>query len=272
MMSDKPVRSHTNSSNRARFQNDHERKVVYRSVLDNPFIVSWYVPSCLHQTCFISNKTFVRPKVPTNLQNAIIAQTIAVLDGVAEYQIRRRAESRKRKSARDPGSCKRQRTAVPAGNDEPPVNTATEAVRMGADDVPIEENDLPNALDIPEVLRHVTLGINEVTKKLEVLAKALRRKRSQGALSTASEANLEPLSQVVLVCTADVNPPVLIDHLPNLVAACNSTRHQAGDGLTWLVPLPAGAEHTLSVAVGLRRSSVLMIDVCFCAKSHVSCF
>lgn len=166
MMSDKPVRSHTNISNRAKPKDTYERKVVYKSVLDNPFIISWCASSCSHQTCFILNRTFVRPKIPANVQNAIISQTAAVLDGVAEYQMRRRVKSRKRKSTRDPGPHKRQRTTVPAGNNVLPPSAAIEAVQMELDDVAANGSDLPLALDAPDVLRYMTLGINEVTKKI----------------------------------------------------------------------------------------------------------
>ena len=37
------VRMHTNKSNRATARDAKDRKVVYKSVLDNPFTVSWSV-------------------------------------------------------------------------------------------------------------------------------------------------------------------------------------------------------------------------------------
>ena len=69
--------------------------------------------------------------------------------------------------------------------------------------------------------------------------------------------------RTVLVCRADIDPPLLVAHIPHLVAACNSAtmKDPSVKGVK-LVSLPKGAESSLGVAVGLRRISVLAFDVC----------
>ncbi|KAI0348353.1 hypothetical protein BDW22DRAFT_1320159 [Trametopsis cervina] len=246
-MSNKIARSHTNKSNRV--DSSFERRIVYRSVLDNPFTVAW-------------------PKVPGNVQNAIISQTVAVLNGVASYHIQRQQRNRKRKSEANENARKRRKLLdehgeTVAGSDESAAVTQDEETDVFAhsteDDVP---ETAPQTPEVPVILQHITCGINEVTKKLEELILSLRQRRSQVRQPDVASINTdaEPVSQLVLACTGDVNPPCLIEHLPNLVAACNSVRRKEDQDRTWLVPLPAGAEETLSAAVGLRRVSVLLVS------------
>lgn len=41
-MSHKAARTHTHVSNRAKARQDGDRKVVFKSVLDNPIRIQWY--------------------------------------------------------------------------------------------------------------------------------------------------------------------------------------------------------------------------------------
>lgn len=66
--------------------------------------------------------------------------------------------------------------------------------------------------------------------------------------------------RIVLVCRADIDPPLLVSHIPHLVAACNSATTDP-DMRVKLVTLPKGAENTLAHAMGLRRAAVLAFDV-----------
>lgn len=109
----------------------------------------------------------------------------------------------------------------------------------------------------PSILKHLTVGINEVTKRLEAQASSARRIQI-GSSSNKTPSDI-PLLSVVFVCRADVDPPLLVDHLPHLVAAGNSSPAACA---VKIVPLPKGAESALSKALGLRRAAVIAIDVC----------
>lgn len=67
---------------------------------------------------------------------------------------------------------------------------------------------------------------------------------------------------VVLVCRSDIDPPLLVSHIPHLVAACNGAPSTI-DRRVKLVTLPKGAEDTLSEAFGLRRVAVIALNVSY---------
>jgi len=98
-----------------------------------------------------------------------------------------------------------------------------------------------------------------VTRKLESQINASRRTI---IISDKGAALSEPPSssgiKVVFVCRADIDPPILIEHLPRLVSTCNSSPKQAN--FVKLVPLPRGSELTLAAAMGLRRVAVFALD------------
>lgn len=124
-------------------------------------------------------------------------------------------------------------------------------------DVPVVSAD--NTSLTPSILNHLTIGINEVTKMLELTAKAQRHAASSEPPEAATQR--PSTSRLVAVCLPDINPSVLVGHLPNLVAACNSTSSSGELRRTWLVPLPKGAEQALATAVGLKRVATIAIDV-----------
>ncbi|KAI0778439.1 hypothetical protein BD413DRAFT_509241 [Trametes elegans] len=244
-MSEKVARSHTSLSNRARARDNVERKVVYRSVVDNPFRVQW-------------------PVTPFNVQNAILACLVDMLAGVADYNIARSQLSRKRRrrSSGNPKSRKR-----PRGNSDPDVQKrSADAVddadqgREGCAD------SIADVATVPPILRALTVGINEVTKRLESLANRHRSTMTTGPVENAISSDVDGAAPsptyVVIACRADVDPPVLMAHLPNLVAACNISRspQSTPGGRAFLVSLPKGAESTLAEATGLRRASVILIE------------
>jgi hypothetical protein len=112
-------------------------------------------------------------------------------------------------------------------------------------------------IPIPSLLEHCTFGINEVTKRLEALANP--------ATTNEARSTTGPRLRVVLVCRADVDPPLLIAHFPILVATCNSSLpvDSSHDKFVKLVTLPMGAEHSLAEITGLRRVAVMALDVSF---------
>ncbi|TFK56733.1 hypothetical protein OE88DRAFT_1650167 [Heliocybe sulcata] len=257
-MSDQTAKVHTAVSNRAKAKQSLERKTVFKSVLDNPFRVRW-------------------PSVPMNIQNSILAQVTAMLDGVASYHLGRDQTNRKRKRAKvanaeDAGERPSKRRKD-EGKVQPAPQTAVDASAQSPHS-PTEEKDAaageePDLIspDPPDILAFLTIGINAVTKRLEAQARAARQVVTASDAGNAATTPGAPRPvRVILACSADIDPPILIGHLPELVASCNSAHrghaHTTEDTAEYikLVPLPKGAEFTLSEAVGLRRASVVAID------------
>ncbi|KAJ4485819.1 hypothetical protein J3R30DRAFT_3442152 [Lentinula aciculospora] len=224
------VKVHTHASNRAR-PNQPEKKVAFKGVLDNPFRLQW-------------------PSVPVNLQNLVLAQILSLLDGVLEYQHARSESNKKRKREElekvVPRNKKRKAEATTNDLENPPATTPDSDPNPTFNDMKVNIAHL----DPPAILAHLTMGINQVTKRLEELVRIRRGRIVNEGLSS-------PGIRIIFVCRADVNPPMLIDHLPHLVAAYNST--EPPDPIL-LVPLPQGAEPTLAEVMCLRRVAVLAVN------------
>ncbi|KAI1789751.1 hypothetical protein LXA43DRAFT_1019482 [Ganoderma leucocontextum] len=245
-MSQQVARAHTSQSNRAKARDNSERKAAIKSVVANPFHVQW-------------------PSVPVNVQNAVFACVVDILGGVAEHNLEHEHSSRKRRrSRRFPHADRSKRAKVDHG--AVPTNPA-EAIG-GSHDIAIDVDALA-VTPSPPVLSSLTVGINEVTKRLEVLAASHRSqvetRPDQEDSSLNATPTSSPPSRLVIACRADIDPPILMGHIPNLVATCNSARRVYGtdspqSGGTWLVPMPKGTEETLSAAMGLRRVSILLVE------------
>ncbi|KAF8756616.1 KRI1-like family [Rhizoctonia solani] len=85
--STREVRIHTQPSNRAnaslgkgKSKAEDDRRVVYKSVLENPYQIKW-------------------PQTPLNVQNSLLACLADLLPEVASYHIARETKARKRKSS-----------------------------------------------------------------------------------------------------------------------------------------------------------------------------
>lgn len=239
-MTERVARTHTNKSNRAK--DGLERKAVYRSVLDNPFQLGWYV-RCYLSLLELNINSESRPSVPENVQNAVLASIISALEGIADMHHAARQKSRKRKRAVDDDET---RVKLGDGKEPEPEHTA-------------QAMDIGPVATVPETpnksLSHFSFGINKVTKLLEQHAQ-----HPGGTLPSSDQVSSNTsLPKLVAVCLADINPPGLVAHLPNLVAACNSAR--ACTSRVWLVQLPKGAEESLAAAAGLRRVAAFAIDV-----------
>ncbi|KDR85470.1 hypothetical protein GALMADRAFT_234358 [Galerina marginata CBS 339.88] len=246
-MSDKNARTLTQHSNRAKPKDVKAAKVVFKGVLASPFRIQW-------------------PSVPVNLQNNIFAYLSQNLEGASKYHSARCVHSRKRKRvARAIGNLqhKDKKTKIGDINAE---ESLVEANNIAVSDFTggVGQAPLPMSVDInlapdaepPLLLRHLIYGINEVTKRLETQTENARRP----IILTVPEPSLTsptPLKSI-FVCRADVDPALLIDHLPHLVAAHNSTS-QLGKSVK-LVTLPRGSELALAKILGIRRVTVLAID------------
>ncbi|KAH9837012.1 uncharacterized protein C8Q71DRAFT_756488 [Rhodofomes roseus] len=242
-MADKLVRTHTNQSNRAKAKDALERKVVFRSVLDNPFRVQW-------------------PSIPINIQNAILARFIDMVQGVSEYHVEREIRSRKRKSSR--AATTTRATKRPRWAHKPRV---VDGIVAGS--APLEQSQTADSVtadgehDVvkprPDVLNHLTFGINEVTKLLEKTSRSYSR--TTVSASSTQEPPSDDRPRIILVCRGDVSPPALLQHIPHVVAACNTRGMGKGTDGIHLVTLSKGAEASLAEAVGLRRISVVAVHV-----------
>ena len=121
-------------------------------------------------------------------------------------------------------------------------------------EIPADQED---AIKPPSILRHIVYGINAVTKRLELQSHNLRRPTIGVPTPTVEIQSTRPFKHI-FVCRQDVDPAILVDHLPHLVASCNSA--QASNHVK-LVPLPKGSELVLAQTLGIRRVTVLGIDV-----------
>lgn len=190
-------------------------------------------PSALYPNC--SN----RPSVPINLQNAVLAYILQILDGVSKYHDNCSALSRKRKRAA--------KSLCDASSKDKKQKSQEQEIATDHDD----------AIKCPSILRHIVYGINAVTKRLELHSHSLRRPTTVIPTPTVEIQSNRPF-KYIFVCRQDVDPAILVDHLPHLVASCNSA--QASNHVK-LVPLPKGSELVLAQALGIRRVTVLGIDV-----------
>lgn len=198
------------------------------------------------------------------MQNTALAHLVTVLDGLAAYNGARSDANRKRKREVRAAERPRKKKKVEAeGGDVPMTEEIKETAPMA------DEQAAPSlsVLDPPPVAQHMVFGINEVTKRLEAQASAARTAISPTSI-TDRPSTLPPLS-IVFVCRADVDPPILIDHIPHVVAAINSSR---ASGSVKVIPLPKGAESTLATVIGVRRVAVVAFDVRSCIPAAFTSF
>ncbi|KAF9056312.1 hypothetical protein BJ165DRAFT_1432562 [Panaeolus papilionaceus] len=105
---------------------------------------------------------------------------------------------------------------------------------------------------------HFIHGINAVTRRLESDIRCLSTHHISTETLTKETRELAPL-KFIFVCRADVNPSLIVDHLPHLVAAYNSRKRTP----VLLAPLPEGAEKAIADILGVRRAAVLAVDAQF---------
>ncbi|KAJ2930498.1 hypothetical protein H1R20_g6591, partial [Candolleomyces eurysporus] len=181
----------------------------------------------------------------------IFSHLVSLLEGASNFHEARCRSSRKRKRALEADKSKKRSKA----NEDSAME-----VSSGEDGLLEVSQDPCSALPLPPkppILDHLVCGINAVTKRLEAQARQVRR---SVIISSKPLDELEaalPIS-LVFVCRADVDPPILINHLPQLVAACNSVPSKAP---VKIIPLPKESEGILAEKLGIRRASVLALDV-----------
>ncbi|KAH7886092.1 hypothetical protein F5I97DRAFT_1809573, partial [Phlebopus sp. FC_14] len=218
-------------SNRAKGRSVLEKKGVFKSVLENPFQIKW-------------------PSVPLNLQNLCLARLVAALQGLQG-----------RRQSRPPAGAQNVENLV-----MPDQVIASDSVQTGLHSSQAATNQARLCDDSGPLPGSLTVGINQVTRALEGQLRSLR-KHAVVRSSTPSSDHQESSPAcsavaVVFVCCVDVDPPLLVDHIPHLVAACNSMRptsEKEAHDIVKLVPLPKGSEVGISQVLGLRRAAVLCI-------------
>ena len=196
-------------------------------------VLIFIILSSLYSNCYD------RPSVPVNLQNAVLAYILQILEGVSEYHDSCSALSRKRKRAA--------KSLCDTSPKDKKQKLQEQEIATNQDDV----------IEPPSILRHIVYGINAVTKRLELQSHSLRRPTIVIPTPTVETQSSRPF-KYIFVCRQDVDPAILVDHLPHLVASCNSA--QASNHVK-LVPLPKGSELVLAQTLGIRRVTVLGIDV-----------
>jgi len=212
--------------------------------------------------------------VPINVQNAVLSRLIFSLEGVAAHHATKTAQRQEKKKRQGPKQSghpnKRRKTS--AGNEHGTSDPNAPLVgSFSAPDEPMDSQDADQGSDIepePPIIPHLILGINQVTKRLEHQARAYRQTLSATNVIPDNGTSQPPPSapiSIVFVCRADVDPPLLISHLPTLIASCNSSRNTLTNPESHppikLVPVPKGSESQLAEAAGLRRLAVLALDV-----------
>lgn len=237
-MSNKAARSHTHTSNRAKARETIERKDVFKSVLENPFRIQW-------------------PSIPSNAQNLFLATLVTTVERVVRNGSRKSSKTCARKALSRSENADSVEVTDPSPDSM--VCSKTSACSVGSAPVPS-----PAVSTLAPSSGHMTIGINEVTRRLESQLKSVRHLVT---LTTTSHTNpifpdTSPIA-AVFVCRADVNPPILLDHIPHLVAGCNST-HPGSNPLGTrpplkLIVLPKGSESALAQALGLRRAAVIAV-------------
>ncbi|KAF8560059.1 hypothetical protein OG21DRAFT_1401010 [Imleria badia] len=211
------ARPHTHLSNRAKVRSALERKPVFKGVLQNPFQITW-------------------PSVPVNIQNVFLARLVASLENIPPRPHASQKLSHKTRSSER--------------------NVDTTEVEFGN----IQTNlSWPDAHSICGASPHLVIGINTVTRALDSQLRLTRKhvvvdNHPQNTDQLPPRPAPSPIV-VVFVCCADVDPTALIDHIPYLVAGCNSPKNVTQQ--IRLVPLPRGSEPTISQIIGVRRAAVV---------------
>ncbi|KAF7307056.1 hypothetical protein MIND_00498700 [Mycena indigotica] len=215
------ARVHNHGSNRAKPRETIEKKEVFKGVLDSPYRVAW-------------------PLISTTTQ--IKTKDIA-LEFFKNFSSGRRGKRPMQDVNDSLEPNKRRKTGE---EDSATVSHEMPPEVVESEPAPVDSN----------LRKHVYIGINQVTRRLEA---QLRSSRKVTVIPTTEpqQSAVVPL-KLILVCRADVDPHILIEHLPQEIAAFNSTKPKE---LVKMLYLPAGAEAMLAEVIGIRRLAVIGLDV-----------
>ena len=263
-MSEKNARTLSHTSNRVKPRDTKDKKVTFKGVLDSPFRIQWSASVLNHMQFSGLIWPKFRPSVPLTLQKTILECILDLLDGAYDYHHHRCVTRRKRKrgfKATERALQKNKGASGPAelsvnersSNDQSPKE---QDVHMHLDQKIQQCENQDDDIEPPIFLHHLSYGINVITKRLELQTQSARHPNIL-PLPETSQIPPKPL-KYVFVCRADVDPPLLIEHLPHLVAAYNSV---CPSQYAKLIPLPQGSESVLAQILGIRRVTALGLDV-----------
>lgn len=179
----------------------------------------------------------------------IFSYLVSLLEGASEFHEAQCRTSRKRKRRVEADRSKTENK----GNEDTTMEVNSGECSLSES----LQHPCPGLPSKPAILDHLIYGINAVTKRLEAQARQVRRSVVISTKPLDESETQVPIS-LVFVCRADVDPPILIDHLPQLVAACNSVHSKTP---VKLVPLPKESEGILAEKIGIRRVCALALDV-----------
>jgi ribonuclease P/MRP protein subunit POP3 len=205
-----PASAHLQSRHGDSEKTQSQRKVVYKSFLDTPFTVKWLKKNpSIYLYDRADARWYRRPNIPLNIQNTIFACLVDALSesGVANYHLDReragrerkkivRREKRKEKERSNETGGKRKRTEEEEeeeGQDgrerkrRKDDSTLTQGPDRGSEGPPANLDVAPGDVDKtpktevprPSILSHLTIGINEVTKRLEAQTRHWRTFRNR---------------------------------------------------------------------------------------------
>jgi ribonuclease P/MRP protein subunit POP3 len=200
-----------------------------------------------------------RPSIPSNTQNLFLATLLTTVQSAVTGGSRKSFKASARKAL--PRSEIADSVEGTSASPDSMVYSETSGCAAGSTALPS-----PVFSQLALSSGHMTIGINEVTRRLELQLKSVRHSVTLTTTPHTSPIlpNIPPIA-AVFVCRADVNPPILLDHIPHLVAGCNSIRPgsntQGARQPLKLVVLPKGSESALAQALGLRRAAVIAVHV-----------
>jgi ribonuclease P/MRP protein subunit POP3 len=213
-----------------------------------------------------------RPSIAANVENNLLARLVHITEGVSDYHLERERQSKRKR--RDRASQKRRnlpQSALTSKDQEKAPDANTAAAGVLASNIPAGLLEIINdghASDPaqPEILKHLVIGVNEVTKRLERQSKMIQQIRNTSSPGNSDE---DSLIGVIFVCKGDIDPPMLVSHLATLVASYNldavrtySPQMKPPPHIK-LIPFSKGIESSLAAAMGLRRVAVMAVNVCY---------
>ena len=207
-----------------------------------------------------------RPEIPQNVQKSILDATVELVSCLREYHTQRALQSRKRKRSRQKEIPTDEKDSHPVQDIKGDSDIPIDASAQENDSVePTKDNSAVAA--VPPILKFIKFGINEVAKLLENQISRLRQCLLDKRPIEDDDA---PNPLAVFACRWDINPPTLLAHIPHLVASVNTLASTYRANFTEappipevkLVNLPKGSENPLAEALGMRRVSVIALNVC----------
>jgi ribonuclease P/MRP protein subunit POP3 len=222
-----------------------------------------------------------RPAIPPDVQNSFQAAIIDLLSCLKDYHIQQNRNAKKGALARKKAANRKEKEEQPhlqgkkrkmtddvldtASSKRRKTETGESIEVSNPSDVSESGDKNVGPSEGPDILKNVKCGLNQTEKALEQHISNLRDCLTKGVALTDDV--ITP--RIVLACRWDVNPPDRFAHIPHLVASANrlgdiyEKKFASAPAIPEikLVNLPHGSEKSLSDAVGIRRLSMVILNV-----------